>query len=603
MGRRVGVGRLAMLLLSPSVLVLLLVIGYPIVSALRLSFIKSTEGIDPNTGLITRTSSFSLDNYTNIFKGESGDLFWNAFWNTTTFTVVTVAIETVVGICMALIMNNAFRGRGLVRASILVPWAIPTAISGLLWRWIFTAQGVANDVLHAHVLWTTEGIQSWLAVVIADTWKTAPFIGLLVLAGLQIIPAEVYEAAKMDGATPWVTFWRITLPLVKPALVVAVLFRMLDVLRMFDLPFVLIGRGKSSTDTLSILAYNEMDNLHFGPAAAYATVLFLYVAIVAYVFVRLLGADIVGRGVGGEDQVSQTTPAAAVATAPVARNAAIGGGQRRRRRGASWLYYVGIAAIVVYCLAPFYWMVVSALRRPNDQFSNAPLPMPLSLKNLEAAFSSTNGFGRALLNSVIVAGATTVVTLVLGISAAYALARLDFRGKGFLLSVIIATSMFPGIAVVVPIRQLFVNINWINTYQAMVLPSLSFALPLSIWLLTAFFRQMPFELEEAAQIDGCTPSQAFRRIILPIAAPGVFTTAILVFISAWNEFIIAVSVVNKSEYKTANVIVSQFTGQYQFDQPFGTQMAAGVVVTIPLVIAVLLFQRRIVEGLTAGGVK
>ena len=163
--------------------------------------------------------------------------------------------------------------------------------------------------------------------------------------------------------------------------------------------------------------------------------------------------------------------------------------------------------------------------------------------------------------------------------------------------------MFPGIAVVVPILQLWTGIGWINTYQAMIIPSLSFALPTAIWLLTAFFKQMPFELEEAAQIDGCSPAQAFRRVILPLAAPGVFTTAILVFIAAWNEFIIAVSVVNKSEFKTANVIVSQFTGQYQFQQPYGTQMAAGVVVTIPLVIAVLLFQRRIVEGLTAGGVK
>jgi multiple sugar transport system permease protein len=300
--------------------------------------------------------------------------------------------------------------------------------------------------------------------------------------------------------------------------------------------------------------------------------------------------------------MSQTTPAPPVTEAQVPEKAALAVGKRRRWRS-SPMYYVGIAAIVVYCLAPFYWMLVSALRRPSDQFSNAVLPAPPSLDNVEAAFSPGNGFGRALLNSVIVAGTTTVLTLLLGISAAYALARLDFRGKGFLLWLIIAVSMFPGIAVVVPLLQVFVDINWINSYQAMIVPSMSFALPLAIWLLTTFFRQMPHELEEAAQIDGCTPAQAFRKVILPLAAPGVFTTAILVFIAAWNEFIIAVSVVNKNEFKTANVIVSQFTGQYKFDQPFGTQMAAGVVVTIPLVIAVLLFQRRIVEGLTAGGVK
>jgi len=297
-GRREGVGRFAALLLSPSLLVLGLVIGYPIVSALRLSFQKTTEGLDPNTGLITRTTSFSFENYTSLFSGEAGALFRNAFWNTTTFTVAGVVIETLIGVAMALIMNKAFRGRGLVRASILVPWAIPTAISGLLWRWIFSSDGIANDLLNTDVLWTTEGFQSWLAVLIADTWKTAPFIGLLVLAGLQIIPAEVYEAAKVDGAGAWRTFWKITLPLVKPALVVTVLFRMLDVLRMFDLPFVLIGPHKESVETLSMLAWYEMNNLRFGPAAAYATVLFIYVAVVAYVFVRVLGADIVSRGVG-----------------------------------------------------------------------------------------------------------------------------------------------------------------------------------------------------------------------------------------------------------------------------------------------------------------
>jgi multiple sugar transport system permease protein len=296
-GRREGVGRFAALLLSPSLLVLVLVIGYPIVSALRLSFVKTSEGIDPNTGLVTRTSAFSVENYTNIFKGETGSLFQNAFWNTTSFTIATVVIETVLGVCMALIMNKAFRGRGIVRASILVPWAIPTAISALLWRWIFSVDGIANDLTGQHVLWTTEGFHAWLAVVIADTWKTAPFIGLLVLAGLQIIPAEVYEAAKVDGSGAVRTFFRITLPLVKPALVVAVLFRMLDVLRMFDLPFVLIGPDKKSVQTLSILAYNEMNKLQFGPAAAYATILFVYLAVVAYIFVRLLGADLIGRGV------------------------------------------------------------------------------------------------------------------------------------------------------------------------------------------------------------------------------------------------------------------------------------------------------------------
>jgi multiple sugar transport system permease protein len=269
----------------------------------------------------------------------------------------------------------------------------------------------------------------------------------------------------------------------------------------------------------------------------------------------------------------------------------------------AWLPYVGIAAIVIYCLAPFYWMVVSALRRPTDQFERTFLPSHWSLDNFKAVFKPGVGFERNLLNSVIVAGSTTLLTLVVGTFAAYALARLEFRGKNLALAVIIATSMFPVIALVVPLLKLFTQIDWINTYQAMIFPSLSFVLPLAVWNLTVFFRQMPFELEQAAMIDGCTPGQAFRKVIMPLAAPGVFTTAILAFIAAWNEYLIALTMVNRKEMQTANVAVSKFTGATNFDQPFGTQMAAGVIVTIPLVIAVLLFQRRIIAGLTAGGVK
>jgi multiple sugar transport system permease protein len=267
------------------------------------------------------------------------------------------------------------------------------------------------------------------------------------------------------------------------------------------------------------------------------------------------------------------------------------------------LPYAGVVLVVGYCLAPFYWMIVSAFRRPADQFDNSVVPAHWSLKNYTAVFKPGNGFGRSLVNSVIVAGTTTALVLVVGIFAAYALARLDFRFKNATLALIIATTMFPGISQVVPLLKVFTDIKWINTYQAMIVPSLGFALPLAIWNLTVFFRQLPFELEQAAMVDGCTRGEAFRKIIIPLAAPGVFTTAIITFIAAWNEFLIALTMVNKKEMTTATVAISKFTGSSGFDQPFGTQMAAGVIVTVPLVIVVLIFQRRIIAGLTAGGVK
>jgi trehalose/maltose transport system permease protein len=271
------------------------VIGFPMLVGVRESLYRQFQGVD-ESGFVREGSEFvGLDNYTAIFSGETGAAFWNAFYNTTFFTVATVILEVILGVAMALIMNKAFAGRGIVRASILVPWAIPTVVSALLWRWIFDANGIANDILGTQILWSTDGIQAQMAVIIADTWKTAPFIGLLVLAGLQVIPGEVYEAAKLDGANAVRTFWSITLPLVRPALAIAVLFRMLDVLRMFDLPYVLIGRGKDSVETLSILAFLETDQARFGPAAAYAVLLFLYLSIIAYAFVKLLGADLLGE--------------------------------------------------------------------------------------------------------------------------------------------------------------------------------------------------------------------------------------------------------------------------------------------------------------------
>lgn len=284
--------RLAALLVSPTIIVISIVILFPTISALYQSLFGA-KGIDPETGFVNDTEPFvGLDNYINIFAGDTGARFWTAFWNTTFFAFVTVSIETVLGVIMALIMHQAIKARGFVRAAILVPWAIPTAISAVLWKWIFDAHGAANALLNTQILWATSEWPAKFAIIIADTWKTAPFIGLLTLAGLQIIPEEVYEAAKIDGANAWRRFLSITLPLVKPALVVAVLFRALDALRMFDLPYILIGPRKGSVETLSMLVQDEATNLRYGSGAAYAVILFLYVFLISFAFIKLLGAEL-----------------------------------------------------------------------------------------------------------------------------------------------------------------------------------------------------------------------------------------------------------------------------------------------------------------------
>jgi multiple sugar transport system permease protein len=270
-----------------------------------------------------------------------------------------------------------------------------------------------------------------------------------------------------------------------------------------------------------------------------------------------------------------------------------------RERG--WLT-LGIAFIIVYCLAPFYWMIVSSLKA-NPLLDQALFPTSPTLTNYKEVFSSANSFQYALRNSVIIAGTTTIVALFIGVFAAYALARLQFRSKKIVLGAVLATAMFPLIALLTPLFQLFSNLGWIDTYPPMIISDISFTLPLAIYVLTTFFSEMPWELEMAAKVDGATPGQAFRKVIIPLAAPGVFTSAIIVFIAAWNEFLIAYTMTQTLAAEPVTVAIAKFTGASRFEQPFGTIMAAGVLVTIPLVIVVLIFQRRIVSGLTAGAVK
>jgi multiple sugar transport system permease protein len=279
----------------------------------------------------------------------------------------------------------------------------------------------------------------------------------------------------------------------------------------------------------------------------------------------------------------------------------------RRKSKFNWAQfrtYLGVAVIVIWGLAPAYWMVATSFRPVGDTFETTLWPRHPTLDNYRTAFDTSlgNHFARALGNSLLIGVVVTIVAMAAGVFCAYALARLEFRGKYLLLGVILGASMFPPVALVSPLFQLFTDIHWIGKYQALIVPDISFALPLTIYILVAFFRDMPWDLEESARIDGCTQSQAFRLVILPLAAPGLFTTAILAFIAAWNEFLLA-SQLSNDRTQPVTVAIANFTGSQPHQEPYTAVMAAGTIITIPLVIMVLLLQRRIVAGLTAGGVK
>jgi ABC-type sugar transport system permease subunit len=302
-----GQGRRAAFLIIPTVVLLGIVIIYPIISAIVLSFTKD-PGLDKATGVFVSGGSAGFSNYTHWLlqqcnsatgkiscpPGTTGSQFYSAVGVTVFFTVISVAIEVVLGMWFALIMNRKFKGRAILRAAVLIPWAIPTAVTAKLFYFIFAYDGIANHLLHTHILWTGDAWPARFAIIIADVWKTTPFMALLILAGLQVIPSEVYEAGAIDGASRWQQFRLITLPLVKTALMVAVLFRTLDVLRIFDLPWILTqggGGNGHATTSLSILVINQLrSGTH--SAAALSTITFLIIFLVAFIFVRFLGANV-----------------------------------------------------------------------------------------------------------------------------------------------------------------------------------------------------------------------------------------------------------------------------------------------------------------------
>ncbi|RCV52016.1 carbohydrate ABC transporter permease [Marinitenerispora sediminis] len=276
--------RLAFWLLAPTLGALALVVAYPVGSAVIRSLFDDPIGRDP--------VFVGIDNYLQALVGFDREDFWAAVGNTVFFTVVSVLLETAIGLVMALVMHRAFRGRGIVRAAVLLPWALPTAVSAVMWDWMLQPEGIVNALIGAEVVWGGSEWPAKWSIIAAEVWKTAPFVALLILAGLQTIPPHLYEAAALDGASAWRRFTSVTLPLVRPALVVAVLFRTLDALRMYDLPQILTG-GANNTETLSILVVRTATGeLKAGYGGALSTLTFLFVFLCAFLLIRAMGANV-----------------------------------------------------------------------------------------------------------------------------------------------------------------------------------------------------------------------------------------------------------------------------------------------------------------------
>ena len=281
--------RLAILMVAPSMVLIAIVAVWPIIYAIWLSLHEYSVRV---AGLSRWAGPFGLRNYSNALSDPA---WWAALEHTLIFTVVSVALELLIGLAMAMAMHEAFRGQGLLRTVVLVPWAVLTVVTAIMWQTMFVSPyGFVNTVLGTSTVWLGSEPQALIIIIIADVWKTAPFMALLILAGLQVIPGEIYEAAKVDGATTWQRFTRITLPLLTPAILVALIFRTLDALRIFDLPYVLTG-GQNGTSTLSTIAQEAFaTNRIYGLGAAMAVLTFIVVMVVSFSYIKFVGGNIRG---------------------------------------------------------------------------------------------------------------------------------------------------------------------------------------------------------------------------------------------------------------------------------------------------------------------
>jgi multiple sugar transport system permease protein len=275
---------------------------------------------------------------------------------------------------------------------------------------------------------------------------------------------------------------------------------------------------------------------------------------------------------------------------------------RPKRNPARALLWVGVVLTILFCLFPFYWMVNTSLKTGAELSTGHLYPHNLSLDNYTSIFKNAS-FTTALKTSAIDAGCATIIALTFGSFAAYALARLHFKRKFLILAINLSTTTFPPIAIAAPLFKLWTDIGLYNSYLGLILPFLTFVLPLTIYILTSFFKEIPRDLTEAALVDGATEFGAYRKIVLPLAAPGLVTAGLLAFIFAWNEFLLSITLTSSANRRPVSAAIAFFTGSQQFQIPLGTISAATVVITVPLIVLVVIFQKRIVAGLTAGAVK
>ena len=609
--------RVPVLLATPALLAVFLVIGVPLGYSLMLSLNE--------TNILTHRLVFvGLSNYAQAFNDPA---FLAAFGRTAIFAAATVLAGLVVGMGMALVLNAKFRGRGVLRGLVLIPWAMSPVAVGILWSWIFNGEyGPLNallldlGVIRSAMPWLGNGWVAFGLVGFVYVWNQAPLTSLLLLGGLQSMPESLHKAGRVDGAGPWRRFWHITLPWLRPTMLLVLILTTINAIMAFDLFWIITQGGPGSATTVfSWLGYVEaFQYFRFGEGAAVLYLLTIVCLVLAVVYFFLLLAP--GRHAAGAEapmSLAETlrvrTPTAIRKGEPARRPARRSHLPNRELIGRVALR-VAALGILVWSVAPFLWLVIMSVSPSSELVRTPPQLVPdhLTLANYrQVLFPEASGaasvaarrvpFG--IWNSFVVAAFVTAINVVLGSLAGYGFAIAGrSRALRSALWALMLTRMTPSLVLILPFFMLFRAAGLLDTHTGLVIAYCSLILPLSTWIMKGYFERMPVTLEQAGRVDGCTRLQAIRRIVLPIARPGIVATGIFCFLVSWNEFVIALILTSTPAAQTIPVTIAGFLAQLQF-YDYGPMFAASVLAVIPPVAVALFFQRALVTGMLSGAIK
>ncbi|MCR6487799.1 ABC transporter permease subunit [Amycolatopsis sp. OK19-0408] len=635
--------RLAAVFVGPTLVLVAGLILAPIVSSV---FTSTTERHGAETVFV------GLDNYTALV----GDgLFHHGVLNSFVFTAYAEIFKVTFGLIAALLLHHMRRGKALVAAVILLPWVIPTVVTAFTWRSLLdpifgsvnvllTDSGIGPFLATTGLVdkwpaeWLSDPSLAMPAVILVNVWKGIPFFTVTFLAGLKAIDSGLHEAAMVDGASPWQRFAHITLPGLRPVMIVTVLLSSIWTFNNFDLIWLMTQGGPGdATAPYVMVAYSKaIQQLQLGAGAAVTLVMLPAIAVLVAILVRLMrrddrpGAPDLGRRrltlgqrralpwvivVATVLVLVWASPhivwkAALVLGVFVVLAAAVGrvvsvfaarGNRLAARLVGGTGSGIALVGLLGFVLAPLYWMTITAFKSDDQIVARTDdlWPTPWTTEQFTNLF--TGAFGTWYVNTILVSVASTAIALVCAALAGYALARLKFRGSESFTVTILLTYVMPGALLFIPLYQLVSGIGLNDSLWSLVLAYPTFTLPFATWLLVGYFKSIPADLEEAALVDGCTRFGAFRRIVLPLAKPGLLAVALFTLTNAWNEFLFAFVFITKDENKTLPVgMQSMIFGDVV---PQGQLAAASLLVSIPVVLMYGFGQRFLTEGLTAGAVK